>query len=387
MNFTKLKTPMRKIYLLVLLFSTGAYASDSLKVSLNTRNFGKGDTLEFTCAVPNFAEQKLSNATLNVWIEDVQKHFRWKYRYPLINGEVSASLAISDKIPDGRYAINFSVQRGFFKVTGEVKDHEKKDTSIVYMMISKNKKGTYLDRAHVNTDGSFRLKSTLFADSAFFVFSPAKKVKYNYLAIKIETPLDSAYTPVLHETDFITVGNPDMLIRKRTDTSHYTFQPQEMPDPGTLPGVTVTTKARSKVEQYNEEYSGGLFRKDVVMIFDGLENDEIAHATSVLMFLQGRVPGLTVEKNAEGLDIARWRNAIVEIYIDEFRLDAADNIFVTPSDIAMIKVFRPPAQLSAFSGGAGAIAIYTKKGAYTDIGKARHTFIVKGYTNIESVWQ
>jgi len=84
------------------------------------------------------------------------------------------------------------------------------------------------------------------------------------------------------------------------------------------------------------------------------------------MFLQGRVPGLTITKNNEGLDVAKWRNEIAEIYLDEFRMDPSDHTFVSPSDIAMIKVFRPPAQLSSFGGGAGAIAIYTKKGTFAD---------------------
>jgi hypothetical protein len=42
--------------------------------------------------------------------------------------------------------------------------------------------------------------------------------------------------------------------------------------------------------------------------------------------------------------------------------------------------------LSGFSGGAGAIAIYTKRGAYAD-NRAKHNFVVKGYTSIDSVWE
>ncbi len=79
------------------------------------------------------------------------------------------------------------------------------------------------------------------------------------------------------------------------------------------------------------------------------------------MFFQSRVPGLTIAKNEDGLDVIKWRNEIVEIYIDEFRLDASDHTFVSPTEIAMIKVYKSPAQLSAFAGSAEAIFIYTKK--------------------------
>ena len=68
-------------------------------------------------------------------------------------------------------------------------------------------------------------------------------------------------------------------------------------------------------------------------------------------------------------------------------MDSTDHTFISPTEIAMIKVYRPPAQLSGFSGGAGAIAIYTKKGAFANNSKSRHNFVVKGYTKVESVWE
>lgn len=380
---------MRKTFFILSLFFfvSLVYGSDSLHISINNKRFVKGDTLEFQCFIPNYASLKLSSATLNVWIEDIQRTRRWKFRYPIVNGEVSASLAISDRISDGRYAINFLVQKGFFKVLGQVQDHEKKDTSIVYMMIPKDKKGSYFDNAKVEKDGSFRLKSTLFADSAFFIFSPGKKVKNNYLVINIETPLDSAFTPVLHETQFISIGDPTMLMSKNTDTGKYAFKSDDLLDINMLPNVTVTSKFKSKVEQYDEEYSRGLFIRDDAIVFDGLGSDQISRSISVMMFLQGKIPGLMIEKNENGQDVAKWRNEVAEIYVDEFRMDSTDHTFISPTEIAMIKVYRPPAQLSGFSGGAGAIAIYTKKGAFANNSKSRHNFVVKGYTKVESVWE
>jgi hypothetical protein len=376
---------MRKTICLILLFSAQyCFGSDSLRIEINHKNFNTGDTIEFTCTIPDFAALKLKSATLNVWIEDVEKSKRWKFRYPIINGEISASLAISDKIPDGRYAVNFLVQRGFFRISGKILDHDKKDTSVNYFMVQRNKQSAYIDNAQVAPDGSFRLKSTLFADSAFFIFTPTKKVRTNYLSVKIETALDSAFVPVLSDTRFITIGDPKMVVPKKTDTSHYAFKAEETV--GTLPNVTVTGKYKSKVQQFDEEYSAGLFKNNDAIIFDGIESEDIARSINVLQFLQGRVPGLTVTKNDVGQDVAKWRNQVADIYIDEFRMDPSDHTLISPTDIAMIKVFRPPAMLSGFSGGAGAIAIYTKRGAYAD-NRAKHNFVVKGYTSIDSVWE
>jgi len=371
----------------LVLAGTTVYGSDSLRVNLNTATFVKGDTLEFDCSVPNFAELRMASATMNVWIEDVERTHRWKFRYPMINGNVSGSLAISGKIPDGRYAVNFLIQRGFLKISGEVVDHEKKDTLLNYIMIPKNKQGSFFDNTHVGADGHFRLKSTLFEDSAYFIFSPVKKIKNNYLFIKIESPLDSAFLPVLSSLKFITVGNPKMLVRKKTDISQYVFSSEEVLDTNMLPGVTVTTKYKTKMQQYEEEYTGNLFKRDDAIVFDGLDNTEISRSTSIFQFLQGRVAGLTIEKNAEGIDIAKWRNELAEIYVDEFKInDVSEPLFISPIDVAMIKVFRPPAQLMG-SGGAGAIAIYTKRGELAHSSRTRHNFIVKGYTSLDSVWQ
>lgn len=360
--------------------------ADSLFIRVNATKFIQGDTLEFNAFIPDYAKLKLTSATLYVFIEDLEKNRRWKFRYPILNGEVSASLTVTDKIPDGQYAINFFVQRGFFKVQGEVLDHDKKDTSIVYMMIPKNKSGTYIDNAHVSTDGTFRLKSTLFSDSAFFVFSPNKKVKGNTLSIKIETPLDSTFIPIVQQTVFVRIGDSKKQLLIKTDTISYQFQFENLATSNILPSVTVYAKTKTKVQQYDEAYSRGLFKKDDEMIFDGIESQQIAQSMGVLLFLQGKVPGLSIEKNESGLDVAKWRNEVAEIYIDEFRLDAADASLVTPSEVAMIKVYRPPAQLSAMSGGAGAIAIYTKKGAFADNLVNRHIFILNGYTKLDSSW-
>ena len=70
--------------------------------------------------------------------------------------------------------------------------------------------------------------------------------------------------------------------------------------------------------------------------------------------------------------------------MDEFKIDASDPMMVNPADVAMIKVFRPG------EGGptnGGAIAIYTKRGAYLDNASRKYNFLIKGYTPLLSVWR
>jgi hypothetical protein len=376
---------MRKLILSVLLALSGmAYGADTLQVDLNSKVLKKGDTLEFKCTIANFAQLKLQRATLNVWIDDVVTHRRWKFRYPIINGETSAALMISDKIPDGNYAVNFLVQPGYFRISGEIQQHNRLDTGLNYMMFFKNKKGSFFDRVHVEKDGAFRLKSTLFEDSAFFIFTPTVKVKNNYLIIDIETPLDSAFVPVLQKTKFITVGDPQKLSSIKMDTGSYVFSDLDTYQ-GTLPGVTVKTKQKTKVQMFDEEFSHGLFENPEAIVFDGIESTQIERSASILHFLMGRVAGLEIDL-AKGE--AQWRGHGVEFFIDEFPFQPGDIFFISPVDIAMIKVYRPPSHISGdFKNQGGSIAIYTKRGAYMSKRGSRHNFIVRGYNNLEEIWE
>jgi hypothetical protein len=183
------------------------------------------------------------------------------------------------------------------------------------------------------------------------------------------------------QTEYITVGH---AITDRHSQYHFDMS---VIDSVTLPEVVVTGHTKSKMQQYDEAYSSSMFQRNDAIVFDGLDDEQISRSISVLQFLRGRVPGLTIVKNEDGLDLAKWRNEVAEIYVDEFRLDASELNFISPLDVAMIKVYRPPAMLSPFSGGAGAIAIYTKKGEFADTDHAKHNFIVKGYTNLDSNWQ
>ncbi len=381
---------LKRVFLFGILFFAFCCtrAADSLQVSINKTLFKKGDSLFFDGFIPEYAQLKLYNATVNVWIDDPSNGRRWKFRYPIIDGSFSGSLSIGEKIADGHFALNFLVQSGYCKILGTLVDPAKKDTLINYLMIPKNKKSTFFDNTKVNRDGNFRLKSMLFEDSAYFIFTPVKKVKTNDLLIHLETPLDSFFVPVLSATRFITLqrNTEDPAVNHIADTTGYVFSFVEPEAKTGLPVVTVYGKTKKKIEQFDEENSSGLFKRNDAILFDGLENEDISHSISVLRFLQGRVPGLNIETDSMGNEVAKWRNEIAEIYVDEFKTEPGDHLFVSPSAIAMIKVYRPPAQLS-LSSNAGAIAIYTKKGDYANGSAMRHNFIVKGYTAAESIWE
>ncbi|MBC7588738.1 MAG: hypothetical protein H7178_10325 [Chitinophagaceae bacterium] len=368
------------IFLICLLASIKVLAADSLTVALNNTRFKKGDTISFDC-IYKYTEKKAAASTLNVWIEDIEKNRKWQYRYPLVNGKISANLIVSNDLPDGKYALNFLVQNQFFGIKGIIKDYNPKAKNLIYLMLTKDK-ASYIDNVKPNVDGSFSLPRLQFADSARFIFSEVGK-KRNDMFIDIATPLDSAFTPLLVKTQIITVGDTTYL-NKADSANTYTFNEDIFRKPFTLIGVTVKATKKKKIQLFDEEYSSGLFSGGDAKIFNGIDDNDIASSTDIFNFLQGRVAGLKIGYNAEGGLNVTWRGGHVAIYLDEFKLDADDPTYINPSDVAMIKVF-PPNSGGPTSGGT--IAIYSKRGAYADNSSRKYNFMVRGFTAAESIWK
>ncbi len=378
---------MRKLFTLILLsfsFHSLLAANDSLVVQMNKTRFQRGDTIDLQAIIPNFEQSALKAATLHIWADHIESGTRWKFRYPFINGVAQGNIIIGQQIPDGNYAFNFLVQKGYFRLGGQLTNYNGQQ-KINMMMILKNK-APFSDEVELNNEGRFRLKSTLFEDAAYFVFTPTDRKQKNDLNIQLEAQIDSSFVPAVEDRVWVKVGKAANSMTS-SDSIGYSFN-MDKEDGLLLPGVTVTSKFKKKVEQYEAQYSSQAFKRDDAMVFDGLEDETIAKSMSVLRFLESKVPGLVVEKDQEtNIEVARWRGEPVMIFIDEFQVNTTDVWVIPPSDIAMIKVYRPPANLSILAGSAGAIAIYSKRGEFANNRKAKHSFTVKGYTPAESTWQ
>jgi hypothetical protein len=360
-----------------------AQAGDSIQVKINQTSFSAKDSIQFACKIPDYANRGLAAATLNVWVQDIEKQHTWKFRYPVLNGELEAGLAIGDSIRAGKYAVNFILQKGLFKIYGHIKN-KFNDKSLNYLMMIKGKK-SFFNTVDVGDGGSFLIKNVLFEDEAFFLFTPSKKVKRNDLIIDVTTPLDSTFNPIAIFTQVIDV-KPEQTVAN-IPAPAYKFDFGKTLANTTLPDVVVTYAGKKKVEQYEETYATGLFKDNNGRMFDGLSSDEIARSVDVETFLLTRIPGISVAHPELGSTDLVWRNQPVTIYIDEFKLEPGDPIYIVPSDVAMIKVFPPPASINSGGNGGGAIAIYTKRGAFDDHSKSHYKFTFKGYTALDSVWR
>ncbi|MEP7258487.1 MAG: hypothetical protein ABI687_08865, partial [Flavitalea sp.] len=130
----------------------------------------------------------------------------------------------------------------------------------------------------------------------------------------------------------------------------------------TLASVTVVAKQKTKKETMEDTYTSGLFKGGDGYTFI-LEDDPLGAASqSVFTYLQGKVAGLQITVNGQDATLS-WRGGSPSLFLNEMQGDVSMLQSMSMSDVAMIKVYRPPFFGASGGGAGGAIAVYTKKGA------------------------
>jgi hypothetical protein len=148
-----------------------------------------------------------------------------------------------------------------------------------------------------------------------------------------------------------------------------------------LETVTIKAKTKSPTEVLDEKYTSGLFSGGDAYQFDLLNDPTALSALNIFTYLQGKVAGLQINASSNPPSL-QWRGGTPQIYLDEVPADANMISSVSVSDIAYVKVLRPPFFGGAGSGANGAIAIYTRRGndVKAEPGKGLNNNLVRGYT-------
>ena len=102
------------------------------------------------------------------------KQVKWSFRYPLINGYFNNNIILDSTLKDGTYALNFAVQKWFFNLNGNVINPGKKDVSLNYVLLPKNKEMVN-GSINLKTDSTFRSEYFLFSGLCQFIFLQSKK--------------------------------------------------------------------------------------------------------------------------------------------------------------------------------------------------------------------
>ncbi|MFT3825484.1 MAG: hypothetical protein QM731_16315 [Chitinophagaceae bacterium] len=129
----------------------------------------------------------------------------------------------------------------------------------------------------------------------------------------------------------------------------------------TLEAVTIKAKSRSKEQQLEDKYASGMFKGGDGYTFDMIDDPVAMSSMDIFQYLQGRVAGLQINRSGGDVSLS-WRQSTPALFLNEMPVDASMLQSTPVSDIAYVKVLRPPFFGASGGGAGGAIAVYTRKG-------------------------
>ena len=235
------------------------------------------------------------------------------------------------------------------------------------------------------TAGKFVLPNVIFYDTAKLYYQlNNKKLSAADLVLKVENGLWKGYSTVqVPEFSYASLKLPDPLIAKNREIYNKTvdLEGERRLKAKTLQEVFVTSERRSNIDKMDEKYAGGLFRGSDGVAFDLTTDIAAQGAQSIFQYLQGRVAGLIINMGG-GTPTLTWRGGSPALFLNEMQTDAQQLANTPVSDIAYVKVLRPPFVGAAGGGANGAIAVYTRKGDERQVEnfKGLNRVTISGYT-------
>ena len=246
--------------------------------------------------------------------------------------------------------------------------------------------------APVSPDGTFNVPGLIFYDTAhvFYQFNNDKDKRLTSRAtFELKNNLLNERSH-FQQTDMWKIGinkEDSILIIKNKEASEKFISDLEHDQKvKVLATIEIKGRQKSKKQLMDEEYASGFFRggDDITFIME----DDISSSSSlsVLNYLQGRVAGLDI-KVGNGTPTLTWRGGTPSIFLNEIQNDIETVQNIPMSDVAMIKVFRPPFFGASGGGAGGAIAVYLKKGASANANvKGLDFAAIQGYSPVKEFY-
>jgi len=265
-----------------------------------------------------------------------------------------------------------------------------KDQQLNFVLAAKDSSKSLLF-APIDANGSFEQPGLFFYDTVkvYYGFNNNSKLS-SATQVKIENGLlrkENGLKVSLGNIPSVWGGVDSMAIVRMNFFLSEQEKLRRLMASATLSEVIVKSKVKSKIEILDETYSSGLFSRGDGYSFD--LSDGMVAALDILTFLQGKVAGLQITGNGAGATL-NWRGGVPDIYLNELRSDVGMVSSIPVTDVAYIKVFRPPFFGTGGGGASGAIVIYTKKGGTSSKGsqnvKGMESTILAGYSRFKEFY-
>ncbi len=257
----------------------------------------------------------------------------------------------------------------------------------ILLLFKQNEQGNNIVNVPILSDGTFSDPNLVLFDTANIYYQLPKGKGLDGATVQFMQnrlpPLGNNMkaTGNFYNYDIDTLGNARQLRLSNIVNQEEAFAKAKM-----LETVTIKRKSKSPVDIMDEKYASGMFQGGDGYQFDVVNDPFAASSINIFSYLQGKVAGLQINTSSNPPTLT-WRGGAPGIYLDEMQASADMISTVSVSDIAYIKVLRPPF-MGASGGANGAIAIYTRRGgdvAQTP-GKGLSKNTVTGYTAIRQFY-
>lgn len=304
------------------------------------------------------------------------------------------------KLPELAYPIDSDyVQIKGRVITGDQSSFKANQSLSLVMQAKDSSKQYFL--LPLSPDGSFKQRGIIFFDTAkvFYQLTGIKNMRNNVTAnFQYGLPV----FPYASNSRFPPQTMADTA-QLRQDNFFYQTKIQNkrtMDSVVVLKEVVVESKIKAATDVLDEKYTTGLFTNKNGYAFDVMHDDRSQGQLDLFHYLQNLIPGMTMslpmlgqngaeDENSSNVAGISWRDGTPDIFLNEMPSNAETVQGLQMSDIAYVKVFRPPFMGAGGSGASGAIAVYTKKGndMNTDRVKGLNSAILSGYSTYKEFYQ
>ena len=235
----------------------------------------------------------------------------------------------------------------------------------------------------VKENGSFIQNNTMFFDTAKIYY---KFLGKNNLESRMSFSFQNGFLQPLNSSIHKNLFEEGLMydsaeIKRLQYFAQKQAELEKLMQSTTLQNVTVVANVKSATEILDKKYTSGLFSGGDAYQFD-LNNDPRAlSGLTVFNYLQGQVAGLQITQTGGNYNLS-WRGSTPDLFLNEMKSDVSMVQNIPMSDVAYVKVFRPPFFGAIGGGSGGAIAIYTKNGTEArndDNSKGLDYALLEGY--------
>ncbi|MEO9070420.1 MAG: hypothetical protein ABI261_05265, partial [Ginsengibacter sp.] len=296
-----------------------------------------------------------------------------------------------EKVVRGEFpVIKYKRDTSYLSLSGKVfgsTPTQLREAGGIVLMLSQKNSPTQIFSAPVDAQGNFDDQNLILFDTARIYYQLAKSKGKGDISVQFMP----GRLPPFSNNEKATGLNYNHLSDTSGNKYHLQLSEAQERELKFLNGkvlATVTIKAnpKSKLEEMDKKYTSGLFSGGDDYQFNLLNDPFALSAQDIFQYLQGKVAGLQITPgNPPSLS---WRGGTPQLYVDEVATQADMAATIPVTDVAYIKVFRPPF-VGGFGGGSGgAIAIYTRRGDDAQQGNAKglSNNSVSGYTAIRQFY-